>query len=230
MNTSPVHLLNETFLCAVQDYLFLIGKGYPQKPILKMTGDRYALSGIQRIMLFRGISTQETSRNRIPKQVSEAGLAGQVIHIDALNVLITVGTYLSGGTVFISMDHFLRDAAGVHGRMIRKDLLHKALTLSLEYLVTLNLKEIVFYVDEQVNDSGTIHDLISQQVSHLDIPCSVQICDQVDSTLSGILTGIIATSDSTIIDRSVVPVFDLAFQTIKHNFQPNFIDLRSLSL
>jgi len=226
MNTSADHLLRENFLNALSDYLFLLEKGYPQKLILKMTGDKYALSGIQRIMLYRGVTLRENNADRQRKRASEAMLTSQTIHIDALNTLITIGTYLTGQTVFMSTDCVLRDASGMHGKTIRTEILHRALSLSLTYLVSQQPKEIIYYVDEQVSDSVRLNEAILNHLSHSDLRGSSVLCSQVDAILSNTVSGIVATSDSTIIDRSRVPFFDLPFHILQNMFQPDFIDLR----
>ncbi len=230
MHTSAVQLLSESFVNALRDYHFLLEKGYPQKIILKMTGDRYALSGIQRIMLYRGVTLNVNNSRRQQKLAEERRLAGQVLHVDALNAMITVASYLSGQVVFISTDHLLRDASGIHGKPMKKQILLHALSLSLEYLLSLQLREVIFYVDQQVNDSGLINDTISHRSQPVHLLCSSLLSGQTDALLSAVTSGVIATSDSTIIDRSCVPIFDLAFHALKKKYHPDFIDLRPLSL
>jgi len=83
-------------------------------------------------------------------------------------------------------------------------------------------------VDKQVNGSISINDAIALQLRRLDIRGFSLLSEKVDDLLSSIRAGIIATSDSTIIDRSRVPIFDLAYHTIRKNFHPDFTDLRSL--
>jgi hypothetical protein len=229
MNTSADKLLSESFSNALRDYLLLLEKGYPQKLVLKLVGDRYALSGVQRIMLYRGVTLKMNSYGRGYKLTTEDMIAGQVIHVDALNTLITVASYLSGKVIFISTDHLLRDASGIHGKTIKHQILLKALSPCLTYLVSLQPGEVRFYVDKQVNDSGSIHDTICKRFQAEDLSCSSMLCEQVDAFLTAVTSGIIATADSTIIDRSCVPIFDLPYHTLKKNYHPDFIDLRPLS-
>ena len=105
-------ILTENFKNAIYDYIYFLEKEYPQKAILKLIGDRYLLSGIQRTMLYRGITTKENSLKRTSKLITENLLSNQILHIDGYNVLITIGSYLNGNTVFVSNDNFLRDAFG----------------------------------------------------------------------------------------------------------------------
>lgn len=229
MSTSADHLLCETFRYALKDYLLLLEKGYPQKLVLKMVGDRYSLTGIQRVMLYRGVTIRMNNYGRGYKLTTEDMIADQVIHVDALNVLITVASYLSGQVVFVSTDKLLRDASGVHGKIIKDQLLHRALELSLSYLSYQKPGEVRFYVDRQVNQAGWIQDTISRQLEQKEADCSSVLCENVDALLSAVTAGIIATSDSDIIDRARVPVFDLPYHILKNSYHPDFIDLRLLS-
>ncbi len=50
----------------------------------------------------------------------------------------------------------------------------------------------------------------------------------VDNDLFSLVKGIVATSDSGIIDRSNCRIFDLARHLLNDNFQPDFLDLKML--
>ena len=57
-------LNNENFRKGALDYFYLQERKYPQKGTLKLVGDRYKLSGDQRTVLYRGISSTKCSNNR----------------------------------------------------------------------------------------------------------------------------------------------------------------------
>ena len=121
-------MLSEYFIDAVSDYLYLLEKNYPQKLILKIVGDRYQLSGTERSMLYRGIQRTEDCENR--KMKICAGLTQNVdLFIDGYNVIRTIGSYLLGLTVFISMDGYLRDASEMHRATLKKSILEQTLKL-----------------------------------------------------------------------------------------------------
>jgi len=54
-----VDVVTESFKHAVKDYFFLINKKYPEKETVKLIGDRYRLTGLQRTVLFRGITSKK---------------------------------------------------------------------------------------------------------------------------------------------------------------------------
>ncbi len=74
---------------AATDYLYFLDRRYPQKASLKLIGDRYRLSGIERSMLFRGISASGIARTRNKKLVSDECVSGNWLMIDVYNTLIT---------------------------------------------------------------------------------------------------------------------------------------------
>ena len=107
-----MYLFSKGFQEAIVDYTYLIEKNYPRKTILKMVGDRYQLRSAERSMLYRGVCSRDESLNRKNKKLA-ALPENAVLHIDGYNVIRTIGSYLSGKQVFISVDGFLRDAAEI---------------------------------------------------------------------------------------------------------------------
>ena len=122
------------FIEAKRDYLYLLETGYPQRGIIKLIGDRYALSGTERTMLYRGLTTKQNIAHRKHKIAHVKDVKGRELVIDGYNVMITIGNYLNGNTVFISSDGFLRDAAEMHGKVFRKVLMEKVMKLMIEDL------------------------------------------------------------------------------------------------
>ena len=59
--------ISKVFTAAVADYQFLLDQKYPQKSVLKLVGDRYALSAIERSILYRGISARNDAEFRRSK-------------------------------------------------------------------------------------------------------------------------------------------------------------------
>lgn len=228
MKNNPLEILNTSFQEAAQDYIFLLEKKYPQKLILKLIGDRYALSGTQRSMLYRGLFTASSSGLRIEKKITEDQIKNLPLHIDGFNVLITVGSYLNGNTIFISTDHFLRDASEIHGKAFRSNLLDKSLLLIIDYLKKISVGSVYFYLDKPVTYSKTLCKKINAVMKHYQIEGEAVIKDSPDYCLRNTENSVIATSDSTVITNSKSPVFDLAFHTVSYNFQPDFIDLNKI--
>jgi hypothetical protein len=217
------------FQLAANDYLLFLDRGYPQKSILKLVGDRYKLSGVERSMLYRGIAKTEENIQRRDK-IFTGSLSGGRLIVDAFNQLITVASYLNGSMVFISTDGFLRDASEIHGKLFRKDLLQKSLGLAFGFLNFSKPASVEFVVDQQLSK----HQMIIESIGILNvssvIKCSVEPTDKADNHLFRAKSGLIATSDSQIINKTDLKVFDLARFTLKHFYHPDFFEIKPLHL
>ncbi len=218
----------EGFETAVRDYYDLVEKKYPQKSIHKLVSDRYKLSGTERSILYRGVSTKEENKLRSEKLIPEELVKGQDLYVDGFNQILTIASYLNGNVIFISSDGFLRDASEIHGKMFRSELLSRSIELILIYCDSLNLNKLIFYIDQQVNNHEKLIDILSNRSSEYNFDIEILLSDQVDQELKKLSAGTIATSDSQIIKKAKLKVFDLAYHTLKFHFHPNIFDLQSL--
>lgn len=220
--------LDKNIINGAADYRYLLNKGYPGKSALKLVGDRYRLSREGRSILFRGIMADEQALQRKKRVLQEADLAEDIFHIDGLNQIFTVGSYLKGKILYLAMDGMLRDAAELHAARFRKELLMRSLQLIHRYLMTLPVSAVCFYFDEISNSTNELTKLtesIFRRTNH-----TVFTTDQTDRDLSGLQSGIIASSDSQVIDRSSRPVFDLARHTLDFHFQPELPGLEMIGI
>lgn len=222
--------LSDNFRNAASDYMMMLSKDYPQKAILKLIGDRYRLSGTERSMLFRGITKVLSARERQLKICKTGQLSGQSLIIDAYNVLITIGSYLNGNTVFISNDNLLRDASEIHGKVFRTEIVHRAIKLFFGFIASTQISEVNFLVDSPVSHSGKLCSDLNALLLESGLKGSAITVQSPDFHLKGMTDGIIATSDSAVIDKTQRPIIDLPFHVLKFHFDPDFIDLRALAV
>ncbi len=212
------------FKPALKDYLYLLENNYPQKVILKLVGDRYKLSGIERSVLYRGVTTKKDAEKRKSKLTDSINEIPE-LHIDTFNQILTIGSYLNGNVVFISRDGFLRDASEIHGKAFGDKLLNRSIELIFSFLSEKQLKNILFYIDRQVGAHQKVGELITNYSNKYKAGSEVFISETVDKDIGKINNGVIATSDSEIIDRSTVSVFDLARNVLSYHFNPEFVRL-----
>jgi hypothetical protein len=217
-----------SFQQAATDYLYLLGRGYSQKTILKLTGDHYKLSGTERNMLFRGVSSQESSANRSKKQWSISDMPAEKLLVDTANQLFTIASYLKGNAVFISTDGFLRDASGIHGKAMPEPVLQRSIELAIHYLKLSGTKHHAFFVDVQMQQMKTLMPVIHEIAMQHGLSLEIIISGSVDQLLESAGEGLVCTSDSEIIEKTSQPVFDLARHTLSHFFSPQFSDLREI--
>jgi hypothetical protein len=220
--------ISNSFNDAAYDYLYLLEKGYPRKAIIKLIGDRYSLSGTERTLLYRGLATAENRSARASSLLEENGIKNKNLYIDGYNVLITIGSYLNGSLVFIANDHFLRDASEIHGKVFRTELFDRGIILIIDYLQKAEAGSAQFYLDRPVSKSGLLAGRVNQMLEEKSFPGKALTVRSPDYELKRLESGIVCTSDSTIIEKTNGKLFDLARHTLAYHFNPNFLDLGKL--
>jgi hypothetical protein len=218
----------QDFKTAFNDYCDLLSKGYPQKSILKLVGDRYKLIGLERTLLYRGVTNKVVSERRMKKIGLLPILPGNTLHIDGLNQILTMASYLNGSLVFISTDGFLRDASEIHGNAFQVKFLDKAGLLLLQYLKEFANASCILYLDEKVNHGKLLAHKMKTLANKENIEIDFILSDSIDLKLKSVLTGFISTSDSQIIEKANVQVIDLARSILEKHFNPYFINLGNL--
>ncbi|MBI9037001.1 MAG: DUF434 domain-containing protein [Bacteroidales bacterium] len=215
----------ENFQNAINDYQYLLDKKYPQKAIIKIICDRYSLSSVERTILFRGIAPQKIAINRQKKIIDIEDVKNNTLYVDAYNVLITISSYLFGNVVFVGNDNFLRDASEIHGKAFRDNFFQKSIGLIIDYLKILKPKKTIFYLDNPVSLSGELSSFLNEVLAKNNISGSAETVHSPDYHLINLNKGICATSDSVVIDKSGVKIFDLARNTLVFHFKPAFLSL-----
>jgi hypothetical protein len=221
-------VISNEFNDAARDYLYLLEKGYPQKAIIKLIGDRYSLSGTERTLLYRGLTTAANRTYRASLLLDEAGIKQKSLYIDGYNVLITIGSYLNGSLVFIANDNFLRDASEIHGKVFRTELFDRGILLIIDYLKQADAGSAHFYLDRPVSKSGILAARVNQLLEEHSFPGGALTVRSPDYELKQLGSGIVCSSDSTIIDKTQRKLFDLARNTLSYHFSPGFLDLGKL--
>lgn len=210
--------LTENFLLAAEDYRFLLEKKYPGKAIHELVSTRYALNHFERSILYRGVTTNETAGKRISRLITIEQLNNEILHIDLFNVLFTLAAYLRGFPVYRAMDGLVRDASEGHDSNEWVEHLEKALDLLLKHLDETEPEKIIFYLDNPLHLSGYLAREIEKKRAILTTPVEILSDDSPDHLIRSAAVGILATSDSTIIDKSGLPVFDLPGYVLKREF------------
>lgn len=221
-------MLNSDFTTAIHDYLFLLENHYSQKSIIKLIGDRYQLSGIERSILYRGIVTSSKARSR-KKKLWIKSIRNQKLHIDGYNVLYTIGSYLNGNLVFLSNDGVLRDASEIHGKILRTVLIDRSIKLIIDFCKLKRVDEVNFYLDTPMSKSAILSKKIYKLIHECGFNGSSKTIDSPDFFLKNLDSGICCTSDSVIIDKVSVPVFDLAKHVLQYYFSPSFKSFKKFS-
>ncbi|TVR66606.1 MAG: DUF434 domain-containing protein [Spirochaetaceae bacterium] len=207
-----------------RDYRWLLDRGYPDQPTIKLVGDRYRLTRVERGMLYRGIFSESASLQRSRRLREPGTVAGSSITIDGYNVLFTVWNYLAGRPLVAATDGFVRDIGGTRSRLPRDERFVRVCRSLVRSLLELQTGDVTVFLDEQLpwsRDHGVILQDLWDEATGGDeegrAPCRVLTETSVDARVAATVDGIIVTSDTGIIDRCTVAVLDLAGHVLRHD-------------
>ena len=198
---------------AAIDFHYLLNRGFPRKTSLELVGNRYRLSFDQRHILHRGIFSNSDAKARKGKRVSLQSLRNRKVAIDGHNVLITVEAALAGRPLVSSNDGFIRDISGLSGNFRKTKLTDEAIPLILDVLKRARPLYSLFLFDAPISKSGLLAYEVREHLKKKGLPGEA-LAIKVPEKVLFEFSGIIATSDTAIIDRSEA-VFDLAGFIIK---------------
>ena len=219
-------IITAEFIQSLHDYAYLLNQQYPRKTILKIVGDRYLLNSFQRILLSRGVFPDDAIHSRIENTTDS--IAGREIHIDTYNVLFTISNYLLGRIVFISNDLFIRDAGEVFGKLHKDPVFHRSIDLLASYLNRMKIGRVEFHIDKPVSFSAELAGSLRETLSQSGIPGDASLEKNPDAVLIRLNSGIVATSDSDILDETAMPLADLAHMVLKDRYSLKLPDLGRL--
>lgn len=188
-----------TLRCAEEDLYFLLNRGYPIKTASTFIGNHYLLSERQRVALTRIVSEKQKINDRLRKQEWLEHLAGETIHIDGFNTIITLEVALSGSPILKCMDGTYRDLAGLRGTYSLIDKTDIAIQCIFTQLQKYSIRKAVFWLDAPVSNSGRLKCKIAEiaDVEHFDV--QIEITNEVDKKLYDLAH--VVTSDSIILDH-----------------------------
>lgn len=205
---------------AAEEYLWILSRGYPQGPSLKLVGDKFMLSRADRQILYRGISPSGQAALRKDK-IGEIRKGDRVL-IDTYNVLFTVNNYLLGKPLFISNDGLLRDAGEMRGRITDKPQFSRSVSMLLEGLQMWKGASFIHYLDEPVSFSGRLSIELCKDMAEMEIDGDAFTVKSPDKMLREEQSDAICTSDGGIIDQYEGRVIDLPRFLLRQFFQADF--------
>lgn len=180
---------------------YLINREYKIDPVVNFVGDRYQFSMRQRDALKRAICSSQKKLIRKSKELSLDNISEKIIHIDGFNLIITLEVALSKGTLVIGSDGNIRDLAGLRGTYKIIDKTDEALNLIGEFLNKYNAKEVKFYLDSPVSNSGNLKYKILNYANTWNIKTEVELVNNADVILEKLDR--VVSSDAAIIDKCI---------------------------
>ena len=198
----------DRFFRAAEDLRFLLGRGYPRPGALTFVGNRYQLPKADRDVLARGVYPPDEASQRRARLAPAEALARRAVGLDGHNILITLECALSGRTLVDCDDGAVRDTAGASASYRPSDLTFQALDLTLAFLQKQGAAAQVFYLDAPMSQSGELASLINATLAGRSLMGRAHAVPVPEVELRA-FTGLVATSDSVLIDQVDQPV-DLA--------------------
>ena len=188
----------------------------PGKGALKLVADRHRLGRTERNSMFRGITAASLAQDRRGKIVGQEAMAGSALGIDWYNVLITVESYLAGHAVFLCDDGMIRDSAAVHGSYRASSITPRAVAEIVAAVKAAGPSRVDAYVDAPIAWSGRMAEEARAALAAASARTDVVLVHSADYPLKK-YDGIVASSDSTIMDRAV-RIVDLAALVLRTVF------------
>lgn len=159
-------------------------------------GNHHLLSERQRLALARIVSTSSAVQARKQKELLQAP---DSLVLDGFNTIITLEVALSGSLLLEGMDGTLRDLAGLRGSYRIVDKTVQAVELLLARLETFGVQRTLFYLDQQVSNSGRLRTLLLEQAENRAVEVQVELHPSVDGLLSRMER--VVTADAIILDK-----------------------------
>jgi hypothetical protein len=167
----------------------------------------------ERHLLHRGVFSDADSGARQGKIISPKAIRNKDLAIDGHNVLITVEAGLSGRPLILADDGFIRDISGLSGSFKKTEVTEKALQWIVTFLKKWRPRHVLFLFDAPISKSGILAQELRSLLKKEGLPGDALAMKVPEKTLIG-FQGVIATSDTAIIDRSE-KVIDLAGDIIR---------------
>ena len=198
---------------AAEDFRYLLNKGYPRKAALELVGNRYGLTSDERHLLHRGIFSDADSKSRRKRKIPIGKVRNRDLAIDGYNILITIETGLSDRPLILGDDGFIRDISGLSGNFKKTEKTEEALQLILDIVKRVKPLKTLFLFDSPISMSGELAQEVRSLLKKESLLGDAKAVKVPEKILIG-YPGVIATSDTAIIDQSQ-EVVDLAGDIIK---------------
>jgi len=198
---------------AAGDFRYLLNRGYPRKRTLELIGNRYRLTFDERHLLHRGIFSYADSRSRRKKKIIARKVRNKDLAIDGHNVLITIEAGLAGRPLILGDDGFTRDISGLSGSFKKTEMTDEVVKLIIDTIKNIKPRKTLFLFDAPISMSGKLAQEVRSQLKKENLVGDAMAVKVPERILIG-FSGVVATSDTAIIDQSE-RVLDLAGYILK---------------
>ncbi|MGB0429534.1 MAG: DUF434 domain-containing protein [Bacteroidia bacterium] len=184
---------------AVSDLGFLLERGYAEKSALQLVGNRYKLN-VRQQKAVQGMSASD-SDVAIRKTNELKSIQGKTIAIDGFNLIIILESALSGAYIFKGLDGCYRDLSGVHGTYKKVKHTHEGLIMAGNTLTQLGAKEVIWYLDQPISNSGRLKVLLYEIAEANNYNWQVELVYNPDKVLAE-SEHVVVSSDAWILNEA----------------------------
>lgn len=199
---------------AIEDYRYLLSRGYRPVSALNFVVNRYGLKEEERYTLARGVMAADKAGEIKSRLVPAGKMRNKKVAVDGYNVLITVESLLAGRALACD-DTVLRDTRGVFGKYKEGPQTAKALERIIGVLAKAKPASAIFIFDSQVSRSGQLAKKVTGLLGPLGTAETDRNADR--RLLREAEAGILATSDSGLLLKAK-EVVDLP-RAVKERFK-----------
>lgn len=186
---------------AIDDFSFLMSRGYAMNSSLQLVGSRYKLNKRQRMAILRVGAAQQNIQLRKSKELQPKDLKNQTVSIDGFNLLILLESALSGAFIFKGRDGTYRDISSVHGTYKRVQKTESAMILVGNILKKMKVKKVDWYLDAPISNSGRLKKMLSDLGEKHQFNWKVELVNNPDKVLAEDCK-IVISSDGWVIDHA----------------------------
>jgi len=202
---------------AAEDFRYLLNRGYSRKAALELVGNRYQITSDERHLLHRGIFADKDAISRRKKKIPIKEIKNKNLAIDGYNVIITIEAGLCGRPLVIGDDEFIRDISGISGNFKKTERTEQALRLIFDSIKKIKPHQTLFLFDAPISKSGKLAQEVRDRMRKENLSGDALAVRVPEKILIG-FSGVVATSDTAIIDQSK-KVVDLAGYIITHQLR-----------
>lgn len=186
---------------AIDDYGFLLSRGYAMNSILKIVGFRYKLNKRQQMAIIRVAAAEHAIQLRKSKELQPSHIVNNTVSIDGFNLLILLESALSGAFILKGRDGTYRDISSVHGTYKRVYQTESAMILVGNILKKLEVGSVVWYLDAPISNSGRVRTMLLEISEKHQFNWTVELVNNPDKVLVRVCK-IVVSSDGWVIDHA----------------------------
>ena len=158
MSISPFLTPNRKWnlLQAAADFFFLQNRSFPRAAALDLTGNKYNLNAFERMLLHRGLFSQQEALARRAKRVMGDSWQQTLLAIDGHNVQITIESYIDGRPLLKANDGAMRDLAGQSSLFRYSERSNLAIDMLFRFFEEFRPRKVLFLFDQPMSHSGEL--------------------------------------------------------------------------